>query len=192
MFSSLLQAAEPTTNKLFVVDFPEITGSAADLAHRIELLPAWYSDRDLSDAEWQQFFEVARLLQNSDPLAVQLALRRYWQSHRDDVPAEMTYEPMSRTTLVLRVMFDLPAADANNYRSSWPIGWKEGNPVLLARWRGMAAGGWVAPDVEYRFFLERYRFKHLVAKPLASRNGTAATTQPDNKKNRKRNGDVAR
>ena len=148
-----------------------------ELIERLHSLPPWQKDDDFTAQDWEQYVEVARLIQSADPDMVAEALDEFGQQARQE--EFRGYESESKPFLLMRVVFELPEAasvderqsfkgwsnwpdaDANNQMNlSWPVSWASGRPRLLSSYEGSmglpySAGG------EYRFLLSKYPFRKL-------------------------------
>jgi hypothetical protein len=136
-------------------------------------LAPWPSDRDLSAEEWGRYADAARLVQAADPAEVERALVRFL----DEASADAGNDNESRLFLLTRFVFELPerAPSAErrvfkgwvnwpepdgegNVNLSWPVGWRDGRPFLLARYEGSDGPRYAAVE-EYRDLLSRFPFR---------------------------------
>jgi hypothetical protein len=139
------------------------------------LLTPWTYDWHPSGEDWGQYLEAARLVQPAERGDVERALARFL----DEAAGLAGVENETRLFLLMRVVFDLPdrapvnqrrvfkgwvnwpAPDAEGHVNlSWPVGWREGRPVLLAPYEG-AEGPRYAAVEEYRHLLDHFPLRRL-------------------------------
>lgn len=154
-----------------------MTDSAAvqSLLIMFRVLAPWHNAQDFSEEAWRRYMNAARLVQNSEPGEVELALARFL----DEADGFTGVENETRLFLLMRIVFDLPdrapadqrhifkgwvnwpALDAEgNVNLSWPVDWQDGRPVLLTPFEG-ADGPCYGAVEEYRYLLTRFPFRKL-------------------------------
>jgi len=148
-----------------------------EIIERLRSLPPWQSQADFTAQDWQQYVDVAQLIQSTDPDTVAAALDEFV---RQGLQEEFRgYEEESKPFLLMRVIFELPeranvnerqsfkgwsnwpAADENNQVNlSWPVSWEGGRPRLLDTYQE-SMGLPYAAGAEYRFLLKKYPYRKL-------------------------------
>lgn len=145
------------------------TATVQSLLAAFRALAPWRYDRDLSAEEWGRYADAARLVQAAEPAEVERALSRFLDEGDDDNE--------TRLFLLTRVVFDLPerapSAERRTYKGwinwpepdgegnvnlSWPVGWRDSRPSLLARYEGSEGPRYAAVE-EYRHLLSRFPFR---------------------------------
>ena len=139
------------------------------------VLAPWRNTQDFSVQTWRHYINAAKLVQNSEPGKVELALARFL----NEADGFAGVENETRLFLLMRIVFDLPdrapvdqrrifrgwvnwpAPDAEgNVNLSWPVDWQDDRPVLLAPFKG-ADGPRYGVVEDYRSLLARFPFRKL-------------------------------
>ena len=134
------------------------------------VLAPWHNAQDFSEEGWRHYMNAARLVQNSEPEEVELALAQFL----DEADGFTGVENETRLFLLMRIVFDLPdrtPADQRrifkgwvnwpnldaegNVNLSWPVDWQDGRPVLLAPFEGADGPRYGAVE-EYCYLLAHF------------------------------------
>jgi hypothetical protein len=148
-----------------------------ELIERLHSLPAWKAQEDFTDQDWEQYIELARLVQSAGPDMVAAALDEFIQQTVQE--EYQGYEGESKPFILMRVLFELPEAasvddrrsfkgwsnwpdaDANNQVNlSWPVSWEGGRPKLLDYYKG-SMGLPYAAAAEYHYLSRNYPYRKL-------------------------------
>ena len=138
-------------------------------------LPAWRSDSDLTDEDWRHYLDAARVVRRSKPEDVERAMLQFLDAAEG--AGETGSENEGRLFLLMRVLFELPAAAPVDQRRifkgwvnwpkpdaegkvdlSWPVGWRDGLPFLIARFEGAEGPRYGAVE-EYRHLRGHFPFR---------------------------------
>lgn len=139
------------------------------------VLAPWSNAAAFSAEEWRRYIDAARLVQKAEPADVERALARFL----DEADGFASAENETRLFLLMRILFDLPdrapadqrrlfkgwvnwpAPDAEgNVNLSWPVGWQDDQPALLAPFEG-ADGPRYAAIEEHRHLRAGFPFRRL-------------------------------
>jgi hypothetical protein len=151
--------------------------NAQELKELFRYLTPWSEREDLTKKEWDNYLQVARVVQQSTPQVVESALELFMQ---EAIQEEFKgYESESKLFVLMRVLFDLPEAVPENQRQCfkgwinwpkadsngqvslvWPILWQSARPALLAPYEG-SEGLPYAAVAEYRYFLTHFSYRQL-------------------------------
>ncbi len=145
------------------------------LLSKFRMLAPWSNAQDFFGDDWRRYTDAVRLVQKSEPADVERALARFL----DEADGFTGVENETRLFLLMRIVFDLPDCAPADYRRvfkgwvnwpapdaegnvnlSWPVGWQDSQPALLAHFEG-ADGPRYAAIEEYRYLLARFPFRKL-------------------------------
>jgi len=146
-----------------------------ELVERIKSLPAWKTQGDFSEAEWNRYLDVARMLQQTPPDMVDRVLEKA----AGGADPQASEEAQTKLFLLLRIVFDLPArGPADERRSfkgwtnwpqsdaagfvdlSWPISWLHGRPTLSGTYQGSMGLPYDARG-DFRYLRSKYPYRRL-------------------------------
>jgi len=166
-------------------DLAKIRWEQHPLVERIDALPSWISlsdwDRtwrkademnptnpaaaiewvrthtDFSTAEWQQYIEVAKVIQETDPKIVAAVL--------DDFVRKDYEESWLNPDILLRIVFCVPEPGEcerrfGRFGNSLPVLWQEGRPVIAVLYDGYDGPVYVS-RAEYCFMLRHFPMRDL-------------------------------
>jgi hypothetical protein len=148
-----------------------------ELKTMFDSLRPWSRWSDFTDADWQNYINVARILQQTDPIIVEEALDSFL---RTAVSEPFTgYSSESKPFLLMRIVFDLPetapADERRLYKGwtnwpqadtrgevslAWPVSWRSGKPELVASYEGSEGHPYGAVP-EYRHLRGTRSFRAL-------------------------------
>lgn len=139
-------------------------------------LAPWGTDPDFVAGDWRNYIEAARLVQKSELADVKRGLAAFL----DEADGLTGVRNETRVFLLMRVVFDLPDCspldqrrifkgwvnwpepdDEDSVDLSWPVGWRNGHPFLLAHYEG-ADGPRYGAIEEYRDLISRFPFRDLL------------------------------
>lgn len=164
------------------------------LVRLIRLLPAW--NQALEMVNEAEFMEVAAELSKVPNNQLREAIHQHWALYRN---SESNLEELSKTYVLMRVLFELPEAytrnDARNfggwvhpgaltkgeYNLSWPIAKsEEGTLTIEGEFAGFFGRGYNAPG-EFDYFAARFprRDVSAIATEQSTLTGPAFTLQPN-------------
>lgn len=148
-----------------------------ELTTLIQSLRPWSQREGFTDADWKNYVDVAKIVQETDPRTVEAALDQFVRA--------ATQEPFtgsegeSKPFLLMRVVFDLPEAAPERLRRSfkgwtnwpradaqgavslaWPISWRSGKPELVASYQG-SEGMPYAALAEYHYLRGHFPYRRL-------------------------------
>lgn len=143
----------------------------------LDRLRPWSCGSDFTNADWENYVQVARIVQRTDPQVVEEALASFVKAAgREPFTG---YDSESKPFLLMRVVFDLPetapamarvpykgwinwppADTQENVSLAWPISWRSGMPALVAPYEG-SEGHPYAAAAEYRHLRATYPFRAL-------------------------------
>lgn len=151
------------------------SATVRSLLAAFRLLAPWSYDRSYSMEDWERYIDAAQLVQESDPADVERAVAQLMEQSE----GFNNVENETRLFLLLRIVFELPEhaqaskrrvfkgwvnwpePDSRGYVNlSWPVGWRDNRPYLLARYEG-AEGPRYAAIEEYRYLLANFPFRKL-------------------------------
>jgi len=148
-----------------------------ELVESLQLLAPWRYGVHLSETEWKQYIETAKIFQAANAMDIADALDAFvLENNQEDYQG---WESESKPFLLMRVMFDLPEKapvsqrfsfkgwsnwpqpDAQeNVNLGWPIIWRNGQPALEANYEG-SMGEIYGASAEYHFLLDHFSFRNL-------------------------------
>src|SRR5687768_6495024 len=139
----------------------------------IDEFPPW---RGTNSFDWQKAVAIAGRFQGQDHVAITNALTRWRAAHSMSLVDD--HELDSKPFLLLTLAFEVPERVSNDKRRffkgwlgsssainpdgsaniAWPISWRNGDPCLLAEWRGSQGPPYIPLD-HYEYLRGTYPFR---------------------------------